>query len=119
MDIVYFPVGLLLLLLPVIVPLKIVVLCLILPSSILKSLQTKDLRWKILSHTWSGFFQPFVRIEFAAIGFISLIIPEYLMWVLAAYLTLLPLIVWITVKWLKATITESWKEDDKPSFFRT
>jgi hypothetical protein len=107
MELIWFPIALVLLFLPVNILIKSMILIstVLSPVLSLKSLQAKSSKWNFLFHTWSCFFQPLLRIEMATMGFISLLPADIIgTWALAIYMSLLLVVTWIMKKWFEVTL---------------
>ncbi len=100
---------------------KLPILCLIFPTTLikLKANQSKDEKWRYLSQFWSGFLGPLARFVFATIGVLALLPIETIgYYVLAVYVAVLPFVLWILMKWFKATFKEMLEAENIRPFIR-
>ena len=111
-EFVWFPISVILALLPIDIVAKMLMIVSNLPTIALNSeaLVRKGVMWKFISRWWTSFAQPLWMINMSMIGIVGVIINiDNWLGILAVYIAVIPIVVGMLFIWLRASISESSK----------
>ncbi|GEM_PF-6825128 len=120
-DISYVPFGIILLLAPIDVFIKVAIFCFSMPAAFLGLLNPeKDEKTKMVYDVMNFFVQPLFRFQFAMSGtIIALLSPETSsVLALSVALPFIVILTYVSIGWFKAVLSASGKKDQKRPFMR-